>query len=94
LQLVRAWGASGESRRRFATRHGLTLRQLDYWKRQARAWPPAPAMAFAPVRVVESASRSGPGLELHLANGDRLSIPADAPPDLVRAVVTALRPSC
>lgn len=95
LQLGRAWEASGESRRRFAARHGLTLWQLDYWKRQARATPSAAAVAFAPVHVVESAApRSGAGLELQLASGDRLFIPADASPDLARAVVTALRSSC
>lgn len=95
VELVRAWEASGESRRRFAARHGLTLWQLDYWKRQARATPAAPTVAFAPVHVVDSpAPRSGAGLELQLASGDRLFIPADASPDLVRAVVTALRPLC
>ena len=94
LELVRAWEASGESRRRFAARHGLTLWQLDCWKRQARTRPPAPAaVAFAPVHVRDSpALGSGAGLELQLASGDRLFIPADASPDLVRAVVTALRP--
>lgn len=95
LQLARTWAGSGESRRRFAARHGLTLWQLDYWKRQARATPTAPTVAFAPVQVVDSpAPRSGAGLELRLASGDRLFISADASPDLVRAVVTALRPSC
>jgi hypothetical protein len=95
LQLVRAWEASGESRRRFAARHGLTLWQLDYWKRQARATPARPAVAFAPVHVVEAeAAAAGPGLDLRLASGDRLFIPGDASPDLVRAVVTALRSSC
>ena len=95
LQLVRAWEASGESRRRFAARHGLTLWQLDYWKRQARARPAAPGVAFAPVQVVDAVEpRSGASLELQLASGDRLFIPAGASPDLVRAVVTALRPSC
>lgn len=95
LQLARAWEGSGESRRRFAARHGLTLWQLDYWKRQARATPPAPTVAFAPVHVVDAtAPRPGAGLELQLACGDRLFIAADASPDLVRAVVTALRPSC
>lgn len=95
LQLVRAWEVSGESRRRFAARHGVTLWQLDYWKRRARATPPTSAVAFAPVQVVDSgAPCSGTGLELQLVSGDRLFIPADASPDLVRAVVTALRPSC
>jgi hypothetical protein len=95
LELACAWERSGESRRRFAARHGLTLWQLDYWKRQARATPDAATVAFAPVHVVDSpTARSGAGLELQLASGDRLFIPADASPDLVRAVVTALRPSC
>jgi hypothetical protein len=93
LQLVRAWEASGESRRRFAARHGLTLWQLDYWKRQARATPPTATVAFAPVHVVDAAEPHA-ALELQMASGDRLFIPADASPELVRAVVTALRPSC
>jgi hypothetical protein len=95
LELVRAWEASGESRLRFAARHGVTLWLLDYWKRQARATPARPDVAFAPVHVVEAdASAAGAGLELRLASGDRLFIPAGASPDLVRAVVAALLPSC
>jgi hypothetical protein len=93
-------GEKGESGPRFAARHGLTLSCLDYWKRQARATLPTPAVAFAPVHIVEPAeSRLGVGLELQLASGDRLFIPAGASPDLVRgghraaAVVLTISPA-
>lgn len=42
-RLVRAWERSGESRRAFARRHGLTVSQFDYWKRRVRRAAVAPA---------------------------------------------------
>jgi hypothetical protein len=94
--LVREWEASGEPRREFARRHGLTASQFDYWKRQARRAAPAHhAVGFAPVQVVESSpGHHGAFIELVLAGGERVTIHEGASVDLVRTVVAALRPSC
>ncbi len=35
LALVRRWETSGETRRAFAQRHGVTLSCFDFWRRQA-----------------------------------------------------------
>jgi transposase-like protein len=94
--LVRQWETSGEPRRAFARRHGLTVSQFDYWKRQVRrAATTRQAVGFAPVQVVEqSQGRNGASIELELAGGERVTIHEGASLDLVRTVVAALRPSC
>ncbi|MGH6950452.1 MAG: IS66 family insertion sequence element accessory protein TnpA, partial [Vitreimonas sp.] len=94
--LVRQWETSGELRRAFAERHGLTISQLDYWKRQVRRDVCADhAVGFARVQVVDPAPlRDGACIDVVLGTGDRVTIHEGASLDLVRAVVTALRPSC
>lgn len=94
--LVRQWETGGEPRRAFARRHGLTVSQFDYWKRQVRRGATANhGVSFAPVQVVEAAhERDGACIELLLAGGERLMIHEHASADLVRTVIAALRPSC
>lgn len=94
--MVRQWETSGEPRREFARRHGLTVSQFDYWKRQVRrAATSDHAVGFASVQVVEpSAGRHGACIELELTGGERVTIHEGASLDLVRTVVAALRPSC
>jgi hypothetical protein len=96
VTLVRQWETSGEPRREFARRHGMTMSQFDYWKRQVRRAAPAHhAVGFAPVQVVESTQgHNGATIELVLAGGERVTIHAGASVDLVRTVVAALRSSC
>jgi hypothetical protein len=94
--LVRAWETSGETRDAFARRHGLTVWQLDYWKRQVRrASPTNAAVSFAPVRVLTDMARpTGDGVEVVLATGERIVVHAGASVDLLRTVLAALRASC
>jgi hypothetical protein len=94
--LVRQWERSGEPRREFAQRHGLTVTQFDYWKRQARRATTANhAVGFAPVQVVDSSQgRKGAPIKVVLAGGERVTIHEGASVDLVRTVVAALRSSC
>lgn len=95
--LVRQWETSGEPRRAFARRHGVTVSQFDYWKRQVRrAATATEAVRFAPVQVVERGPerRDGTCLELVLPGGERVIIHDGVSVDLVRTVVTALRSSC
>lgn len=94
--LVRRWETSGEPRRAFAQRHGLTVSQFDYWKRQVhRAATADDTVGFARVEVVEpSPGQNGACIELVLVGGERVTIHEGVSVDLVRTVVAALRPSC
>jgi hypothetical protein len=94
--LVRRWEASGEARDVFARRHGLTVSQWDYWKRQVRqARSDAAAISFTPVQVLADVARpAGDGVEVVLASGERIVVPAGASVDLLRTVLAALRASC
>jgi transposase-like protein len=92
--LVREWERSGEPRRAFAKRHGLTVSQFDYWKRRARR-DGRTTIGFAPVEVVgpsEAADRGA--VEVVLAGGERVTVRAGASTELVRAVLMAVRASC
>lgn len=97
--LVRQWDASGEPRRTFARRHGLTVSQFDYWKREVRRRAldradEAPA-GFAPVHVIDGIREGDDaGLEVVFRGGERLTIPAGTSPDVVHAVILALRAPC
>lgn len=99
--LVRQWETSDEPRRAFARRHGLTVSQFDYWKRQVRRAEDPQAdeteepAGFARVHVIGGAGgRAGACIEVELRGGERLTIHEGTSPDLVRAVVMAVRSSC
>jgi hypothetical protein len=99
--LVRQWETSSEPRRAFARRHGLTVSQFDYWKRQVRRVEDPKADeteepgGFARVHVIGGAGgRAGAGVEVELRGGERLTIHEGTSTDLVRAVVLALRAAC
>jgi len=94
--LVRAWETSGETRDAFARRHGLTVWQLDYWKRQVRrALSEDAAVSFTPVRVLADVARPpGDGVEVVLVSGERIVVHAGTSGDLLRTVLSALRASC
>lgn len=93
--LVREWEGSDESRRAFAARHGLTVSQFDYWKRQVRRdGTRHRAVGFAHVQVIDAPREPRNGIEVMLSTGDRLVIHEGVSVDLVRTVVTALRSSC
>ena len=94
--LVQQWETSGELRKEFASRHGLTLARFDYWKRRVRREASAVArVEFAPVRLVTDPTPSDRGvIQVVLATGERLTIGDGTSVDLLRAVVSVLRPSC
>ena len=95
LALVRRWETSGETRRAFADRHGVTLSCFDYWRRQVLEARPDTPGGFAPVRVIGDDAPLGAGvIEVVLASGERVVIRAGASADLVRQVVATLRASC
>ena len=96
--LVRQWETSGEPRRAFARRHGLTVSQFDYWKRQVRRRDPEKSdepAGFARVHVIGGAGgQVEASIEVEFRGGERLRIHEGTSTDLVRAVVLALRASC
>jgi hypothetical protein len=59
---------------------------------EAAAAPAAPAPSFVPVQVTSDAET--PVMEIVFSGGERLHVRAGAPPDLVRATLTALRSPC
>lgn len=90
------WLESGESLRGFARRHGHSVQQLTYWSRRlaeeaepARA--PGPEVTFTPVRLLEAA---GGRVEVTLVSGDRVVVDGVVTPEILAAVVTALRTRC
>ena len=93
--LVRRWGTSGETQAVFAQRSGVSLAKFRYWQQRVDREPaPAEALTFMPVRVVDSAGRGGGVIDVALTTGERVVVQADASPDLVRAVLLALRTAC
>lgn len=94
--LVRTWETSGEARDVFARRHGLTVSQWDYWKRQVRrAVSDDAAVSFTPVRVLADVARpAGDGVEVVLPSGERIVVRDGTSGDLLRTVLAALRAPC
>lgn len=94
--LVREWETSGDPRRDFARRHGLTVSRFDYWTRQVRRESAVDApIRFAPVQLVtQPASPDSGVIDVVLAGGERLTIRDGVSLDVLRTVVTALRTSC
>ena len=95
LTLVGQWETSGETRRAFADRHGVTLSCFDYWRRHVLDARRDEPVEFAPVRVVSDEAVPGAGvIEVVLAGGERVVIREGASGDLVRHVISVLRASC
>jgi transposase-like protein len=101
LDLARRWRESGATARAFAQEHGVTAWTLYYWrKRLARDERPARRrrrtrrVRLAPVHVVASAEANGGDLEVLLASGDRVRVPAGVSADTLRRVVEVLRTAC
>jgi hypothetical protein len=95
--LIAAWKKSGETRRTFASRHGISLPKFAYWARQEgprRARPGRPPRpGFAAVAVVPPAETAGV-LEIIWARGDRLVVRAGADQTLVRTALAILARRC
>lgn len=94
--LVAQWRTSDESGASFARRHGVRPWTFWYWSRKVSvvdpSMSPAARPTFVPVHVVPSVDTGV--IEVVLAGGDRLRVHAGVSGDLLRAVVTALRPPC
>jgi hypothetical protein len=96
-RLVAQWRASGESRAGFARRRHIPAWTFWYWCRKLAAEPrteakDTPSVTFVPVRV--AVDPDAPVIEIVGSGGERVHVRTGASVDLVRAVVTALRPPC
>ena len=101
LELVRRWRRSGAAAQAFAQEHAVTPWTLYYWEkrlagqdRSTRRRRRSRPVTLAPVHVVASADAGGADLEVLLAGGDRVRVPAGVSADTLRRVVEALRTAC
>jgi hypothetical protein len=93
--LVRRWGTSGETQAVFAQQHGVSLAKFRYWQQRMDCEPASvEAVTFTPVQVVDSMGRAPGVIDVALTTGERVVVQAGASPDLVRAVLSALRAAC
>src|SRR5438477_1174116 len=101
LDLARRWRESGAKARVFAQEHGITAWTLYYW-RQRLAQEERPArrrrrsprrVRLAPVQLVAS-DGNGHDLEVMLAGGDRIRVPAGISAERLRGVIQVLRTTC
>jgi hypothetical protein len=102
LDLARRWRDSGATARVFAQEHGITTWTLYYWrKRLAGEERPArprrrrrsSRVRLAPVHLVGSDGH-GNDLEVMLAGGDRVRVPAGIPAETLQRVIQVLRTTC
>lgn len=90
--VVRKWETSQESQAVFARRHGVSVSKLAYWTRRFRR---EESTTLAPLHVVGTLEPAAAGaIEVTLATGERLTIREGTSAELVRTVVSTLRPSC
>jgi hypothetical protein len=100
LDLARRWRASGAKARVFAQEHGVTPWTLYYWRqRLAREERPprrrrrARRVTLAPVHVL-AREDTGAELEVVLAGGDRVHVPAGISTETLQRVIQVLRTTC
>jgi hypothetical protein len=94
------WQSSGLAIRAYCRRHHLAEASFHAWRRtlarRERRRPPTtavPAVSFVPLTIIPEPT--APPLELVLANGRCLRIPAAFPPERLPAVLAVLEvPSC
>lgn len=95
--LLERWRGSGRTLSAFARAQGITRDKLEYWRRRLGVRPRGTTkraavneIAFAPVSVV-SEPTAVPAVEVTLPGGVRLAINRGATPELLAAVIGALR---
>jgi len=98
MALVEQWKESGKSARVFAREQGVTAWTLYYWRQVARP-DRAPArhrrrskrrVSLVPVRVIREAEDGGE-LEVILATGDRVRVPASVAPERLHRVLQVMK---
>jgi len=91
--VVARWPSSGDTQAAFAARHGISRTKLRYWLRRAGAADGASAVAFAPVQVVTTGHAGAEAaIEIVMGTGERVVIRSGASAELLRLVLSVLRP--
>ena len=90
------WRRSGLSAAQFCRRNGIKRQALSYWKRALgpaarRIEQRVPRPTFVPLQIVDEPVFEAAVLEIVLASGDRVRVPAGTSVEQIRAVVSALR---
>jgi len=100
-RVVGRWRRSGSSAAAFCRRQGIQAQRLSYWRRVVGdAGPAGPRRrrraraVLTPVHVVDLASSTSAGIEVVLANGDRLVLREGVRGEWLREVLLVLRERC
>ncbi len=99
-RLIELWRASGKSKAAFVRAQGVSRGKLEYWVRRLGEPPSGRrrrrglGLSLIPVQLADAGSSQGAEIEIVLANGDRVRVRADVPPEAVRGVISALRQAC
>lgn len=96
--LLERWRGSGRTLSAFARAQGITRDKLEYWRRRlgvrsrgtTKRRTAVNEIAFAPVAVVSEPTAVA-AVEVTLPGGVRLAINRGATPELLAAVIGALR---
>ena len=93
--IIEAFEHSGMSAARFAAANDLPISTFRLWLRRCghesgRASP----SRFVPVTIVETEPSTRPRIEIALANGRSLSVPADIDPGALAALLPVLDDAC
>jgi len=100
--LLERWRESGRSLSAFARAQGVTRDKLEYWRRRLvvasrstkRRSKAGKEVAFAAVELVPASVAAVPAVEVTLPGGIRLAIDRGATPEVIAAVIGALRHAC
>jgi hypothetical protein len=98
--LIDEWQVTGCTAKAFARTRGVSVSTLKRWRRRlAAATSEGPGRSprggtLVPVRVVAPREEGEAALEVVLTTGDRIRLGRGVTPELLRALVEALRTGC
>lgn len=94
-RVLALWQRSGLRLREFGEQRGIPLSTLRWWRRVFRAaGAAAPAVAFTEVPAPVNVPRTPAVLEVVLASGHLIRVPAGADRATLEQVLAALQPRC
>ncbi len=94
-RVLALWQRSGLRLREFGEQRGIPLSTLRWWRRVFRAaGAAAPAVAFTEVPAPVSVPQPPAVLEIVLASGHLIRVPAGADRATLQQVLAALQPRC
>lgn len=92
--LIEAWRGSGETRARFARRHGVEEKRLARWvSRLDGRGTQRQRLLLHPVRLVDSRPETGTPIEVQFASGQCVRVPPGFASEDLRRVLAVLAES-